>query len=413
MPRSVFGLIAVCLVSHWAGSAVAQETAVKWERIKFEDAFRAEGVAVGDFNQDGRLDITNGEAWYEAPNSGDPKGANLYKSGNWTMRQIRPEGVRRFINDGDYSQNFAVWTHDISGDGWMDIIVIGFPGVPCHWFENPQNKPGPWNQYEIWHSAAGESPQFLDVTGDGKPELVMTSETEQMMGYLEVPSPEMAKKKWDYRQVSADKLGGLAHRYYHGLGVGDLNRDGKQDILIPAGWWEQPAKLEGPWAFHKHTLSANGEGNSHAAADMHADDLDGDGDSDIMMSSAHAHGVWWFENKGEGKFEQHEIDKTYSQTHALHYQDIDGDGVKDLVTGKRFYAHGSKGDPDALGEVVMCWYQVKKGDKAAPTFTKHKIDAGNDTGIGTQFFVGDINGDKLPDIVVSNKKGTNILVQKR
>ncbi len=408
MPRSVIWLVVVFLVSHSLRLGFAQETPVKWERIQFEDAFRAEGVAVGDFNQDGRLDITNGEAWYEAPAD-----ANLYNTGNWTMKPLRAEGIRRYIADGAYSNNFALWTHDISGDGWQDIIVIGFPGVPCHWFENPQNKPGPWNQYEIWHSAAGESPQFLDVTGDGKPELVMTSETEQMMGYLEIPTPEMAKKKWDYRQVSGEKLGPLAHRYYHGLGVGDLNRDGKQDILIPAGWWEQPAKLEGPWAFHNHTLSANGEGGSHAAADMHADDLDGDGDNDILMSSAHAHGVWWFENKGEGKFEQHEIDKSFSQTHALHYQDINGDGQKDLITGKRFYAHGSKGDPDALGEVVMCWYEVKKGEKAAPTFTKHKIDAGTDTGIGTQFFVGDINGDKLPDIVLSNKKGTNVLVQKR
>ena len=86
MPRSVFGLIAVCLVSHWAGSAFAQETAVKWERIKFEDAFRAEGVAVGDFNKDGRLDITNGEAWYEAPAD-----ANMYKTGNWAMRPLRPQ----------------------------------------------------------------------------------------------------------------------------------------------------------------------------------------------------------------------------------------------------------------------------------------------------------------------------------
>ncbi|MBC8116332.1 MAG: VCBS repeat-containing protein, partial [Candidatus Saccharimonas sp.] len=234
MPRLFLCSLFVCWGATLVAPAFAQETAVKWERIKFEDAFRAEGVAVGDFNQDGRLDITNGEAWYEAP--GD---ANLYKTGNWTMRQIRPEGVRRFHNDNGYSQSFAVWSYDISGDGWLDIIVIGFPGVPCHWFENPQKQPGPWNQYEIWHSAAGESPQFLDVTGDGKPELVMTSEPEQMMGYLEIPSPEMAKKKWDYKQVSGEKLGGLAHRYYHGLGAGDLNRDGKQDILIPAGWWEQ------------------------------------------------------------------------------------------------------------------------------------------------------------------------------
>jgi hypothetical protein len=62
---------------------------------------------------------------------------------------------------------------------------------------------------------------------------------------------------------------------------------------------------------------------------------------------------------------------------------------------------------------VMFWYEVKKGEKAPPTFTAHKIDAGTDTGVGTQFFVGDINGDKLLDIVSSNKKGTNVLLQKR
>ena len=38
---------------------------------------------------------------------------------------------------------------------------------------------------------------------------------------------------------------------------------------------------------------------------------------------------------------------------------------------------------------------------------------GTDTGIGTQFYVGDINGDQLPDIALSNKKGTNLLIQKR
>ncbi len=105
------------------------ETPVKWERIKFEEAFRAEGVAVGDFNKDGRFDIANGEAWYEAPAD-----ANLYKTGNWTMRPLREEGIRRYINDGAYSNNFALWSYDISGDGWQDIIVIGFHGVPCHWF---------------------------------------------------------------------------------------------------------------------------------------------------------------------------------------------------------------------------------------------------------------------------------------
>lgn len=405
--------VTVCLSLGFLSAANADDTPVKWERIKLEEVFRSEGVAAADINKDGRIDLVNGEAWYE-----NPADDADYKAGNWTMHPLRADGIKRFVADGRYSRSFAVWTYDISGDGWQDVIVIGFPGVPCHWFENPQGKPGPWNQYEIWHSAANETPQFQDITGDGKPELIMSSETEQMIGYLEIPAPEKAKSKWNFTQVNAEKLGPkLGHRYYHGLGVGDVNRDGRLDIVIPHGWWEQPAKLnEGPWTLHTHVLKGNGEGDPETAADIYVDDLDGDGDNDILMSAAHHIGVWWFENVGgspDPKFKQHVIDATYSQTHALHYVDINGDGVKDLLTGKRFFAHGSRGDPDPLGEVAMYWYEIKKSTGSPPQFVKHKIEAGIDTGIGTQFFVGDINGDKLLDIVLSNKKGTNVLLQRR
>jgi len=61
----------------------------------------------------------------------------------------------------------------------------------------------------------------------------------------------------------------------------------------------------------------------------------------------------------------------------------------------------------------MFWYEIKKTSGQPPEFIKHKIDAGTDTGIGTQFFVGDLDGDKLLDIVLSNKKGTNLLLQRR
>lgn len=410
MHRFVLGLT---LIAACTAPAVADDTPVKWERIALEEIFRSEGVTVADINKDGRLDVINGEAWYENP--GDEK---LYKAGAWTMHPYRADGIKRYIGDGGYSRSFALWAYDISGDGWQDIIVIGFPGIPCHWFENPQNKPGPWKEYEIWHSAANESPQFADITGDGKPELVMSSETEQMIGYLEIPAPDKAREKWTFTKVNDEPLGPkLGHRYYHGLGVGDVNGDGRQDIVIPHGWWEQPAKLgQGPWTLHKHILKDDGVGDPETGSDIHVDDLDGDGDMDLLMSAAHHIGVWWFENLGgspDPRFKQHVIDGTFSQTHALHYQDVNGDGVKDLITGKRFYAHGSKGDPEPDAPVIMVWYEIHKTKGQPPRFIRHQIDAGNDTGVGTQFYFGDFNGDKLPDIVLSNKKGTNVLLQKR
>jgi hypothetical protein len=295
------------------------------------------------------------------------------------------------------------------------LICIEFPGAPCAWYQNPKNQDGHWKRFEIWHNAANESPQFKDVTGDGRPELVMASEAEGIMGFTEIPAPADVEKKWKFTAVSTLKHG-FTGRFYHGLGVGDVNKDGRMDIVLPHGWWEHPEKrTDAPWTFHAMSLSPDGKAGSHAAADVHVDDLDLDGDNDILMSSAHGIGVWWFENIGtnaEPKYKQHVIDDTFSQTHALHYEDVNGDGTKDLITGKRFWAHGPKGDADPAGEVVVVWYEITKTKGQAPKFTKHKIAEGLDTGIGTQFQVIDFNGDKRLDIVLSNKKGTNLLLQR-
>lgn len=371
-----------------------------WERQKLDDTFRAEGATAFDVNKDGKTDVVVGEVWYEAP--------------DWKLHEISTPGT--YDGAKGYSKTFCCWNYDLNNDGWQDLISVSFPGDPFHWFENPKNDAGHWQRHEIWHSACNETPLFLDVTGDGKPEIIIGSQPTAQMGYLEIPAPEKVGEKWIFTPISLENSIGT-FKYYHGLGVGDVNRDGRLDVIIPHGWWEGPEERNhGPWAFHEAKLvkdPKDPKSEPLPAADLHVDDLDLDGDSDVMMSSAHQHGVWWFENVGtnaEPKFEYHLIDEKYSQTHALHYQDMNGDGERDLVTGKRFYAHGPKGDPDPLGEVVMYWYEVKKGK--TPAFTPHKIEEGKDTGVGTQFSVLDMNGDKKPDIVLSNKKGTNVLLQK-
>ena len=401
MPRRFVMLCGLCLSLLMSSLCSAGE--IRWERIKIDDTFRSEGVAAADINQDGKTDVIAGDVWYEAP--------------KWTMHAFRKVG--EYHGDKGYSQSFADWTYDINGDGWEDIIVVGFPGEPFHWYENPkENYDTHWKEHVIWHSACNESPDFLDLTGDGKPEAVLGSQPEAKMGFLPIPSGSKVQQKWNFHALSraGNPRSNGTFKYYHGLGAGDINNDGRTDVVIPHGWWEAPQNRKaGPWEFHPYRLSKEPNGNPLPAADLHVDDLDLDGDNDIIMSSAHAFGIWWFENlsgNDASQFKYHLIDESYSQTHAMEFKDINGDGNRDIITGKRYFAHQGK-DPGGKESVVMYWYEVKKKKGSPPEFIPYEIEAGRDTGVGTQFLVTDFNGDKLYDIVLSNKKGVNVLIQRR
>jgi FG-GAP-like repeat len=199
--------------------------------------------------------------------------------------------------------------------------------------------------------------------------------------------------------------------FSHGLGVGDVNGDKRQDVICTGGWWEQPEKPDGktPWKFHPAKLG-------DTVADMYAYDVTGDGKADVIASSAHKFGIWYFEQRAAKKgtspaFIQRDLfPKLVSETHAMCLADIDGDGKKDFVTGKRWWSHG-RAEPGADWPAMIYWFQAKKAKDGVISFTPRIID--EDSGIGTQFVVTDVNGDKLLDVVTSNKKGTYLFEQVR
>jgi hypothetical protein len=399
---AVFTAGTLAFVPAPADEAAPKDGGITWKKTVLDKAFRSEGVAVADVNRDGKMDILNGEAWYEAP--------------DWKRHEIRKPG-NYGDGSGGYSVSFGCWADDINGDGWPDLMVVGFPGAPCHWFENPRGSEGHWKQHEIWHSACNETPHYVDLFANGKRVLVMGWQPrgKDGQGSMSWFTPgEDPTQPWKEHAISEPGLPGKpapgSFRFDHGLGVGDVNGDGRLDVIVTGGWWEQPARVENkPWTFHPATLGP-------ACADMYAVDVDGDGKADILASSAHNYGIWAHLQRpgkdGHPSFLRKDLfPKLFSQSHAMHFVDINGDGLKDLVTGKRWWAHGPRGDADPMAPAVVYWFEAKKSSDGMISFTPHEID--NDSGIGTQFAVADVNGDKLLDVVTSNKKGTFLFEQVR
>lgn len=398
--------ISVVLLCLSSGFAVDEPEFV---RVPIDDNFRAEGVAVGDFNHDGRLDIGVGDYWYAAP--------------DWKMFRVRQpltqkhEPTDAYNGAKGYSNTFASWSYDINQDGWDDLIAVGYPGDPFYWYENPKGQPGDWPQHEIWHSACNETVLFTDLTGDGKPELVFGSQPEMQMGYAAIPPVDKCREKWVFTAISVpgNPNENGTFKYYHGLGAGDVNQDGRQDVIIPHGWWQGPAKLgDGPWEFHPVPLAKDNAGAPLRASNIHVIDLDLDGDQDFVMCSAHDFGIWWFENPGNSTdpFTYHLIDESFSQTHASALLHFTSPSSFELVTGKRYFAHMGP-DPGEFQPVVMFRFEIVRKRGAPPQFIKREIEAGKDTGVGTQFAIADLDQNGSPDIILSNKKGVNVIYQKK
>ena len=404
-------LIAICITcisDPVLGQAM--DSVVDWRTSKLTDKFFAEGVAVGDFNGDGNPDIAAGPFWYEGPNFSAAENAHRF----YHQDAFDPHG---------YSNNFLCAVHDFNEDGWDDILVFNWPGQDASWYQNPQGTERYWPKHVVAGVVDNESPTLTDLTGDGIPEIICSQNG--YFGFYEV-NREAPQAKWNFRRISDQSAGG---KYTHGLGVGDVNGDGRADLLEKSGWWEQPKSLVGDPQWKKHPVEF---GDGSGPSQMFAYDVDGDGDSDVICSqNAHGFGLAWFENRmvdGSVTLVKRPImgaspnDNPYgacfSQLHALEIADIDGDGLKDIVTGKRHWAHGPKGDSQPNHDSVLYWFRLRRISKrdANPEsesveFIPHRID--DDSGVGTQLGVADLNGDKAADVFVSNKNGTFIHLQHR
>lgn len=355
-------------------------TELKFKKHVLATEYISEGVATADVNKDGKTDVLAGTFWYEAP--------------DWKRHEITTPYIHPSI--GGYGNSFLNFAMDVNQDGWTDLVKVGFPSKEAYWYENPQNKGGHWKERLVYPSVGNESPAMVDVDGDGRLDLLCNDPAKKKVIWVKSPSVK-GDTTWTTYTISNDTLRGT-NLFTHGLGWGDINLDGRKDVLIREGWWEAPADpRQADWTFHPANWGAE-------CAQIYALDLDGDGDQDIITSSAHNYGIWWHEqvkdNNGNITWQQHEIFKEFSQSHGMAMVDLNKDGNPDLLTGKRFWAHNGN-DPGEKEPAVLYWFEYKPGKQ--PQWIPHLID--NDSGVGLHVVPTDINKDKLLDIVIANKKG--------
>lgn len=237
--------------------------------------------------------------------------------------------------DQNINGPYSLYTTDLDGDADIDILACSFFKDTLSWWENSDGMGGSWIKHNIQSNSQLVIDMDIyasDIDGDGDIDVTGVNSYNSDLVWCE--NVDGSGTSWN-QHVIEDSFGG--GKSVH---AGDVDGDGDMDILGAWGsyydyiaWWENTDGTGSEWI--KHDISSLSNANSVFAAD-----IDGDGDLDVMGSGNNIDIclAWWENTNGTGSFSMHIFPlDSWDCFSSVHAEDLNGDGALEIIAASIGY----------------------------------------------------------------------------
>ncbi len=282
----------------------------------------------------------------------------------------------KFTIRSNFGAAADVYATDIDGDGDTDVVGVAFDSNEITWWENDDGSGTSWTEHVLDYFGGALSVFAIDVDGDGDTDIIGAAQVVDDITWWE--NEDGTGTSWTRHTIDSNFDGASSVHASDIDGDGDIDVMGTACHLDEVTWWENEDGTGMSWT--KHTIDRNFD----FGYDIFSIDIDGDGDVDVLAASKVVDGIAWWENSDTSPgmyWTRHPVDSLVLWCNSVHAADVDGDGDIDVL------------GQETQDDNIMWW---ENDDGTGTSWTEHMISS--DFNGASSVYACDINGDGITDV---------------